>query len=58
MSTSIYKHLNMSIYRGYLVIVLPEDELWWFGAVPDHKFKICSKSKTKGLTNKQTKGLT
>ena len=39
MSTSIYKHLNMSIYRGYLVIVLPEDELWWFRAVPDHKLK-------------------
>ena len=46
MSTSIYKHLNMSIYRGYLVIVLPKDELWWFRAVPDHKLKTFSALKS------------
>ena len=35
----LHEQLHIS---GDLVIVFPEDELWWFWAVPDHKVKTSS----------------
>ena len=47
-SRTISSVISMSILHeqlhicGDLVIVLPEDELWWFRAVPDQKVKTSS----------------